>query len=101
MKVYLVKSLDYSERILAICATKELAERELFKARDLLIQQLDKIISRREHQDEFDLACIRSYQIIIKRLSNPDYTSWYDYTLDRNMYSHETFMIKECTVIEN
>ena len=90
MTVWIVGVADCeSNSISAVCATKEIAERELFKERD-------KLVARYKEMDEF---CKRKgnptsdYKEMIKALSETDYENW-------NNYPHEKPYLYEVKVIE-
>lgn len=112
MKVWAVVLYDSeSSSTRCICATKELAEREMFKLRDYLVNSWEEAI---REQVEFEkLMCtempqlmkpavkrndsmysymINMYSSMIKNLSSDDYTKWEN-------YPHECLCIRETEVI--
>lgn len=67
-----------SNRIEAICSTKEIAERELFKARDELIKEWQKMIEWEKKEGRVD----DMYQKMIANISTNDYKNWDNYPQD-------------------
>jgi hypothetical protein len=102
MKVYIVGISDCeSSSTIAICATKEIAERELFKARDELIAEwtiADKAIQ--QSIEEFCKKEKRSswidsmYKDMIIALSSNDYEKWDNYPHEKP-YIHEMKVLTE------
>lgn len=86
MTVWIVGVLDceYND-IKSICATKEIAERELFKARDELVAEWRGM--KKGFTDDM-------YEKMIAALSGSDYNDW-------NNYPHDEPYLYETEVIEN
>jgi len=64
--------------IVAICATKEIAEREILKVRDDLIKEwkeMDEHLKKQNREDDL-------YKRMIENLSSDDYEKWDNYPLD-------------------
>ena len=61
-----------SDDIRVICLTKEIAERELFKIRDELIREWNKMSNWRGINNNM-------YNTMIENLSNNDYENWDNY----------------------
>jgi hypothetical protein len=83
------------------CATLEIAERELFKARDRLIEEWkkqDKFLqeSNKKYCKEHNIPPIKEdmYIDMIKALSGNNYKSW-------DNFPHDCPYIYELTVLEN
>lgn len=82
MKVWVVGVSDCEgNNIRCICTTKQIAERELFKARDELIKEWS------EWRDTF-------YKPLIENLSGNDYEEW-------DNYPHEVPYLYEIDVLDN
>jgi len=78
-------------RIVAICTTKELAEKELFKARDELVKDWKESVERlKKEKDDF----ADTYKEMIEALSGNDYEKWDNYPHDVP-YLYETEVITE------
>ncbi len=101
MKVWLVGVSDCEgNSIEAVCATKEIAERELFKARDRLVKEFQRMdISMQKTNDEY---CAKEnkptwidnmYKDMITALSGNDYEKW-------DNFPHECPYLQETEVIE-
>jgi len=108
MNVWVVKiSNCESTDIIAICTTKEIAERELFKERDRLIDEWKKAkISEAEFYSKFIEEKAKegvyfgfkfneenSYDKMISALSNNDYEKW-------DNYPHEQPFLYETTILD-
>ena len=91
MKVWLVGVSDCeSNSVIAICSTKEIAERELFKERDRLIKEYkDMHIHQQEFNDKYckenNIPKINDpmYKDMIEALSGNDYEHWDNYPHDK------------------
>ena len=102
MKVWIVGIRDAeANSIIAVCATKEIAEKELFKARDKLIkewQEMD-IFSQKSIKEYCKKKKIKrvwvdvTYKNMIKNLSSKDYKNWQNYPLD-TPYLYETEVLE-------
>jgi hypothetical protein len=88
MKVWVVCVSDCETTdVKAICSTKELALRELFKARDALIAEY-------KHMMTYDwLTNKDDYQRMIDNLSSDDYDKWDNYPHEKP-YFYETELIE-------
>ena len=90
MTVWIVGVADCeSNSISAVCATKEIAERELFKERDKLVagwKKMDEFCKRNNDLDDM-------YQKMIFALSKNDYEKW-------NNSPHEKPYLYEVKVID-
>jgi hypothetical protein len=90
-KVWVVGISDCeANSIVAICTTKEIAERELFKARDKLIdewKEMEEYIRDRDPKSNI-------YSNMIKALSSDDYEKWDNYPHDVP-YLYSTEIISE------
>src|SRR4030043_355589 len=108
MKVYLVGISDCeSTEIVCICATRQIAEREILKARDKLIEEYkEQKISNEKFEKEFienrakvgihfgfTIDGENMYDTMIKNLSSDDYKNWEN-------YPHEVPYIEEREVID-
>ena len=101
MKVWILGVLDCeTNNVESICLTKEIAERELFKVRDELIEEWKKeeafniessIKICKEHN--FEYIEDDMYKIMIKNISGDDYKNWVN-------YPHDTPYIREMEVTE-
>ena len=91
MTVWVVGVADCeSNSIKAICSTKEIAERELFKARDELVadwKRMDKFCKERDIADNM-------YKDMITALSGKDYENWDNYPHEKP-YLYETEVVEE------
>ena len=91
MKIWVVGVSDCEgNSIKAICATKEIAERELFKARDELVKEwkeMQKYFNQEGRTDEM-------YTDMITSLSGNEYEKWNNYPHDCP-YLYETELLKE------
>ncbi|MBT9165107.1 MAG: hypothetical protein DDT23_01122 [candidate division WS2 bacterium] len=84
MKVWIVGIVDYEENsIKAVYATKEIAERELFKARDKIVAEYARRdIFCNKHIEEFcekenkPLRVNNMYKEMTDALSGNDYEKW-------------------------
>ena len=90
MKVWIVGVGDCEgNSIRCVCATKGIAERELFKARDELVAEWETIDI--EHQKDIKKYCEKEgvsytdnmYKDMIVALSGNDYEKWDNYPHDR------------------
>ena len=89
MKVWLVIVSDCeSSGVVAVCSTKILAERELFKKRDELVKGWKEMLDFAKDRGADDM-----YQNMIKNLSSDDYEKW-------DNYPQEVVSISEVEVIE-
>ena len=92
-EVFIVAVSDAeSMSVIAVCSTKEIAERELFKKRDELVKQWQESIDvaeegLREH-------IVEMYGDMIKNLSGNAYEDWNNYPHDRP-YIYEQKVITE------
>ncbi len=84
-----------------LCATKEIAERELFKARDKLITEWKKADNFAQNsvkeycqKNNKKIWIEKMYRNMIKALSSNDYEKW-------DNYPHEKPYIYEIEVLEN
>lgn len=101
MKVYQVLQCDCeSTSIISVCSTLELAERELFKQRDLLIKEWKEMQeytekSTEEYCKKLGITYERPtrYEEMINNLSSDDYEKW-------DNYPHDTLTIVSMEVIE-
>lgn len=79
-----------TNRIVAICATKEIAERELFKARDELIEEwrdMDIFCNKDGRKDDI-------YKKMIKALTGDNYKKWDNFPHDCP-YLYETELLED------
>jgi hypothetical protein len=91
MKIWLVTLNDCeSSSTVAVCATKEIAERELFKERDKFIKGCEKM--QVFCKENGDISGVDDYAKQIKNLSGSDYEAW-------NNYPHECPSIYEVEFI--
>ena len=101
MKVYLVGIRDGdSDTIQGVCATRGIAEKELFKARDMLIniwkiqgRQTQELIADTCKQKNKPIWIDYTYKKMIKALAGNDYQNW-------DNYPHEQPYIEEMEVME-
>ena len=101
MKVYLVGNRDCeSNTIQSVCATRGIAEKELFKARDMLIniwkiqdRQTQKFIAYTCKQENKPIWIDHTYKKMIAALSGNDYEQW-------DNYPHDQPYIEEMEVME-
>ncbi len=109
MKIWIVGVCDCEgNSIKCVCATKEIAERELFKARDELVFEFKKMGVFTEKEQEkfikekaeqgihfgFDTGKENMYRKMITALSGNDYTKW-------DNYPHECPYIYETELLED
>ena len=91
MKVWIVEVSDCEgSYLVAVCATKEIAERELFKKRDELVAEYKKqdkynVKSMRAYYKEKNMPYIEDtmYKDMSKALSGNDYKKWDNYPHDK------------------
>ena len=101
MKVWIVGVSDCEgNSVRCICATKEIAERELFKARDELIAEWKEAdIYSQESIEKFckeenkPVWVDEMYKGMIDALSSNDYDKWDNYPHDRP-YLYETEILE-------
>ena len=79
MRVWLVTVHDCEGgSTVCICSTKKLAERELFKKRDELVEEWRTMIEWQKKREIVD----NIYQNMINNLSGDDYEKWDNYPQD-------------------
>lgn len=90
MKVWIiiVSYLD-GNKVSAVCSTKELAERELFKIRDSLVSQWKEHLESEEFPISKEI-CER----MIGNLSDKDYTKWNNYPYPQPRLSEQEVIDK-------
>jgi cytoplasmic iron level regulating protein YaaA (DUF328/UPF0246 family) len=87
MKVYLVMISDAeSSSVIKVCATKEIAVKELFKERNELLEEWKSFIEK-DRKYSTDM-----YQEMVSNLKHDDYEHW-------DNYPHETPHIQTFDVI--
>lgn len=90
MTVYCVSVCDAEGcRLMEVCATKEIAERILFEARDTLVKGYKDMM---EFDKKEGYAC-EMWERMINALSSSDYESW-------DNYPHETPSIDLVEVLD-
>lgn len=91
MKIWVVGVADCEgNSITAICSTKEIAERELFKTRDDLVKEwkeMQEYFNKEGRQDKM-------YSGMIEALSSNNYENWGNYPHDCP-YLYETEVIEK------
>ena len=101
MKVWIVGVSDCEgDSVKAVCSTKEIAERELFKARDELVAEYKEMDEYNEkskkefcEKEKKKIWVDNMYKDMIKALSGNDYKKW-------NNYPHERPYLYEIEVMD-